>query len=65
MLKQITFSFFFFYNSMEKDQADLLIAEHIALSVLSSAGICASNSTLAHIDQYQFLVIHHRLDLKN
>jgi hypothetical protein len=38
-------------------QADLLIAEHIALSILSNAGICASNSILTHIDQYQFLVI--------
>lgn len=38
-------------------QADLLIAEHIALSILNNAGICASNSILTHIDQYQFLVI--------
>lgn len=37
-------------------QADLLIAEHIALSVLNKAGIPASHSVLARFDKYQFLV---------
>lgn len=38
-------------------QADLLIAEHIALSVLNDAGIPAAKTTLFRAGLYQFLVI--------
>lgn len=38
-------------------QADLLIAEHIALSVLNDAGIPAAKTTLFRAGHYQFLVI--------
>ena len=37
--------------------ADLLIAEHIALSVLNDAGIPAAKTTLFRAGHYQFLVI--------
>lgn len=40
----------------EQRQSDLLIAEHVALSVLSSAGISASHTVLTRSDNYQFLV---------
>ena len=42
--------------SEEQRQADLLIAEHVALSVLNSAGIPASCSVLTRAGNYQFLV---------
>lgn len=38
-------------------QADLLIAEHTALSVLNDAGIPAAKTTLYRAGHYQFLVI--------
>lgn len=38
-------------------QADLLIAENIALSVLNDAGILAAKTTLFRAGHYQFLVI--------
>ncbi len=39
-------------------QADLLIAEHTALSVLNDAGIPAAQTMLFRSGHYQFLVIH-------
>ena len=38
-------------------QNDLLIAEHIALSVLNDAGIPAAQTSLCRAGHYQFLVI--------
>ncbi len=43
--------------AMTERQADLLIAEHIALSVLNDAGIPAAQTTLLRAGHYQFLVI--------
>ncbi len=38
-------------------QADLLIAEHVALSILNDAGISAAQTTLFREGHYQFLII--------
>jgi hypothetical protein len=38
-------------------QADLLIAEHLALSILNAAGISAAQTTLFRAGHYQFLII--------